>query len=146
MVWYRIYSIFYYLGWTVLYLFLFSHPISRRRCGVAAHVLPGESGMGCIAHPVLRYRIPSVSVSRFLPAFLHLHYSHLLLLCRLFLFFGLSLVSIFRSIYPGEFRPICRICRRDLGGSVYSWDLFRRWHLLLALFVSSFRPEIMVPK
>ena len=122
MVVYRIYSVFYYLGWTVLYLFLFSHPISRRQYEVVSRLLPGWSGLGCIAYPVLRYRTPSVSVFQFLPAFLRLHRSHLLLRCRLLLFFGFTLVSIFRSICPGEFRSICRICRRDLGGSVYSWD------------------------
>ena len=147
MVWCRIYSVFYYLGWTVLLLFLYSHPISRRRYAVVVYLLlPGKCGLVHTVRPVLRYHKSSVLVSRFLPASLHRRHNRLLLPCRLPSVFGFGRSLVFRLICHGVSRPICRICHRGLGGSVCFSGLSRRWYLVSSLFVISFRSEIMVPK
>ena len=144
MVLFRISSVFYYLGLTVLCLFLSSHPISHRRCVVVMRPLPGLSGLAHIVRLVRRYHTLSVLVFRFLPASLRHHHLHLPLRCRFPLIFYFGRSSNFRLKCREVFRPICRIYHQDPGHSVCFWDWFRRWCWSFRVFLSVWNngPEI----
>ena len=138
MVLLGIYSVFYYLGLTVSFVFKFSTDISPSVCGYNA----SSSGVVRIGS----YRPPRSEVSytfgvgvRFLPASPRHRQLHLPLRCRFPLIFYFGRSSIIRLKCPGLFRPICRICHQDLGDSVFLGLISQ-----LVLMAGSFRVFLSV--
>ena len=121
MVLFRIYSVFYYLGLTVLCLFLSSHPISHHRCVVVMRPLPGLSGLALIVSLVRRFINFRCLCSGF---FRHLFVIIIFIFPSVSfpLIFYFERSSIFRIKCRGVFRPICRTRHEDLGDSVCFWN------------------------
>ena len=107
MLYYRIYSVFCFLGWFVLFVFLVSHPLFRcRYVTVVCLLLPDSSVLAHISR--LSRMCRTLLVFRFLPAFLRLR-RHCLLRYR-YLFvrddFQFAVQDVLEDFIPPGVLPV----------------------------------------